>query len=400
MNVRSLVMLAAVSAAGVARLAAQELNAVWGFGPAEIWAVGDRPVALRFDGTTWNEVPYGVMLSGSLNGLWGSGPRDLFAVGAGGMILHWDGNAWTRMAAPTAVDLVAVAGRSPTEVYAVAQSYDERQPPTLLRYDGRSWTAQPLPLPFRAAAVAVQGADVIVAGYAYFDPQPTQRRQAGVVARWSGGRWSVAGWDGQRVVDPAAGGVGWTRMTAGGQTILLYGQREDGTTAMAASAGGGWTLLPPAASAMSDVQVPFAFAGGDGTPVALFNGTGFARFVGGRWTPVIPPAAAMQQQMMQQAMQGGQMTQQQQQQMQRQQQLLAQMMANPMLMAMKQAAFDFGETHGVWAPSANDFYLATGNGRIIHVTGDDAQIVFDASCADPMMAGMNPICQALRMPQR
>ena len=49
----------------------------------------------------------------------------------------------------------------------------------------------------------------------------------------------------------------------------------------------------------------------------------------------------------------------------------------------------------VWGPSANDFYAALSNGRIVRVQGNAAAIVYEAACTDPMQASLNPICRAL-----
>lgn len=391
---RALWLAAGLTAALPAALSAQvALHAIFGTSPTDLWVVGDAPAALHWDGHAWAEVPFGVGHRGDLNGVWASGPRNVFAVGDGGTVLHYDGGAWSRMAVPTDHDLVAVTGRAAGDVYALAQSSNDREAPQLLHYDGKTWTAAALPLPFRATAVALAGREVVVAGFAYFDPQPTERRQAGVVARWSGGRWASAGWDGQKVGDPVAGAAGWTGLSGSGSTLLLFGQREDGTGAIATSSGGAWTLLPPAASAMSRTQVRAVFLAGDATPVALYEEGGFARFTGGRWAVVSAQAAMMQ--MYGQA-QPGATPEQQQAAAARQQQLMAQLQANPMLMAVRMQAYNLNRTRGVWGASAADFYVVTDEGRIVHVVGDEPTIVYDTACADPANAGMNPICQALQ----
>ena len=385
----------ALAAALPAALSAQvALNAVHGTSATNIWVVGDAPAALHWDGQAWNEVPFGVR-AGTLRGVWVAGANSVFAVGDEGTVLHFDGAAWSRMSVPTDRDVVAVAGRG-ADVYALAQSSNDREAPQLLRFDGRAWTAIPLPLPFRATALALAGGDVVVAGFAYFDPQPTERRQAGVVARWSGGRWSTAGWDGQKVADPVAGTAGWTDLTASGTTLLLFGQREDGTRAIATSGGGAWTMVPPAASAMSRTQVHAVFLAGDATPVALYEEGGFARFTGGRWT-VVSQQAAMAQ--MYGQVQPGATPEQQQAAAARQQQLMAQLQANPMLLAVRMQSYNLQRARGVWGTSAADFYVVTDEGRIVHVVGDEPSIVYDTACADPSSAGMNPICQALQAKQ-
>ncbi len=295
MNVpRTLVLLAALGSGVPASVTAQTaLRAIWGTTPSDIWVVGDAPAALHWDGQAWNEMPFGVSRPGGLYGVWASGPRDVYAVGDGGAILHFDGGLWSRVSAPTDRQLVAVVGRSAGDVFALAQSRNDREPPQVLHYDGHAWTATALPLPFRANALALAGGDVVVAGFVYFDPQPSERRQVGIVARGSGSRWSAAGWDGQRVTDPVLGSAGWSSVSVSGATVLLFGQREDGTRAAAMSTGAAWTLLPPAASAMSRTQVERVALAGDATPVALYEGSGFARYTGGRWIAVSPQADMM-----------------------------------------------------------------------------------------------------------
>jgi hypothetical protein len=387
--------LAAVLIAALpAVLSAQvSLRAIYGTSPTDLWVVGDASAALHWDGHAWNEVPFGVSRGGSLNGVWASGPRNVFVVGDGGTVLHFDGGSWSRMTVPTDHDLVAVAGRAAGDVYALAQSSNDREAAQLLHYDGHAWTATPLPLPFRANALALAGRDVVVAGYVYFDPQPTERRQAGVVARWSGGRWATEGWDGQKISDAAAGAAGWTGLSSAGSTLLLFGQLEDGTPVITTDHGATWTPLPPAASAMSRTRVHAVFLTGDATPVALYEDGGFARFAGGRWAVVSAQAAMMQ--MYGQAPPGA-TPEQQQAAAARQQQLMAQLQANPMLMAARMQAYSLGSATGLWGPAATDFYVVTQEGRIIHVVGEEPSIVYDTACADPASAGMNPICQAIK----
>jgi len=396
MTTRHALWLAVGLCAGLApALPAQvELRGIWGNSATDIWIVGEAPAALHWDGQAWNEMPFGVSRPGTLYGVWASGPRDVFAVGDGGAILHFDGGSWSRMSVPTDRQLVAVSGRSANDVYALAQSSNDREAPQLLHYDGKAWTASALPLPFRANTLALAGRDVVVAGLVYFDPQPSERRQVGVVARWSAGRWTTTGWDGQKVSDPVVGAAGWTGLSAGGGTLLLFGEREDGTKAIASGSGGTWSLLPPAASAMSRTRVTWVTLAGDATPVAFYEGGGFARYAGGRWT-VVSAQADMMRMMTGQPAPGATPEQVQQAAAERQQ-LMAQMQANPMLMAVRMQAADLSHARGVWGSGAADFYAVTDAGRVIHVVGDQPTIVYDAACADPSSAGMNPICQAIK----
>jgi hypothetical protein len=374
---RALVLGAVLVLSGASTARAQaSFSAIWGSGPDDVWVVGDAPAALHFDGRTWNEVPYGVPLSGGINTVWGAGPRDIFAAGDGGMILRWNGQAWTRLTVPSDRQIVALAGRTGADVFALTQSNTDRDPPTLLHWDGRAWTGAPLPMGFRANALALQGGDVLVAGFVMVDPTPSERRTYGVVARRRAGQWSMTGWDGKAVSDRLLAGAGWSRLYAAGTTLLLVGAQEDDTPVLALATGAAWTLLPPAVSAMGGARVAFAFLGADRTPVALNAGGGLERYAAGRWTAVEaanPYAMAMQAQQNPQA--------------------AAQL--NPEAMMVQMLAWDLGETQAVWGPSASDFYAVTSNGRIVRVQGSAAAVVYEAACANPMQASMNPICRVL-----
>lgn len=378
MQMRRALALGAVlvlASASVARAQAS-FSAIWGSGPADVWVAGDAPAALHFDGRAWAEVPFGVPLSGTINALWGAGPRDVFAAGEGGMILRWNGQVWTRMTVPGDGQIVALAGRTGADVFALVQSSSDRDPPTLLHWDGRAWTAAALPMGFRANSLALQGADVLVAGFVMADPTPSERRTFGVLARLRAGQWALTGWNGKAVTDQVLAGGGWSRLYVAGTTVLLSGEREGGTHALAQSAGAAWTLLPPAVSAMGGARVAFAFLGADRTPVALNAGGGLERYTAGQWTAVAaanPYAMALQAQQNPQA--------------------IAQM--NPEAMMTQMLAWDLSETQAVWGPSSNDFYAVMSNGRIVRVQGSAAAIVYDAVCADPMQASMNPVCRVL-----
>lgn len=405
---RALALGAALVLGGMSVARAQEsLKAIWGSGPADIWAAGSARVALHFDGRAWSEVPFGVPVSGDVSTLWGSGPHDVFAAGESGMILHWNGQAWSRMSVPTDREVVALAGRSATEVYALVQSYSDREAPTLLRWDGQAWTPTALPMPFRANGLALAGADVLVAGFVMHDPTPSQRRTYGVLARRTAARWVMTGWNGQAVTDQLVAGSGWGRVGAVGTTVFLTGEREGGERVIALSTGGAFTVLPPAVSAMSGRRVSAAFLAADGVPVALLNEGGLTRYSGGVWVAAGPgsapapgpmtPQMARQMQEMQQAAMRGQVTPQMAQQAQQ----MAQAMQNPMALGVQMAAWsELGNTQAAWGPSSRDFYVVTDNGRIIRVQDTGAQIVYDASCSDPSVAGFNPICQVIQQQQQ
>ena len=51
--------------------------------------VGQQPLALHWDGSTWEQMDSGT--SQDLWGVWGTGENDVYAIGNSGTILHFDG---------------------------------------------------------------------------------------------------------------------------------------------------------------------------------------------------------------------------------------------------------------------------------------------------------------------
>jgi len=66
----------------VPSLTDKDLNAVWSFGPSDVWAAGASGTMVHWDGQSLALVP--VPTTASLGGLWGSAPDDLWAAGAAG----------------------------------------------------------------------------------------------------------------------------------------------------------------------------------------------------------------------------------------------------------------------------------------------------------------------------
>ena len=60
-----------------------DLNAVWGSGPSDVWAVGEKDCILRFQRSTNSWKPHSTTTSATAewNGVWGSGPSDVYVVG-------------------------------------------------------------------------------------------------------------------------------------------------------------------------------------------------------------------------------------------------------------------------------------------------------------------------------
>ncbi len=122
---------------------------IWGAHKDALWTVGgdgvdDVPVLLGWDGAAWTSVvlpPTGD--SGGLFKIWGSGADDVSAIGDRGLALHFDGAAWSTQPTGDLADLISVWGRASDEHLAVGGRANAR----ITRWDGAAWTGETLALP-------------------------------------------------------------------------------------------------------------------------------------------------------------------------------------------------------------------------------------------------------------
>jgi hypothetical protein len=134
-----------------------ELLAVDASGPNDVWAVGrtasgfgDRPLAIRFDGTSWLEVALPDGVTGILTGVAAIAPNDVWVVGHAGdpaaslehaLILHWDGQLWADVDAGRAVGvgtsaLFDVEAVAPDDVWAAGYLHNKA---LMIHFDGQAW---------------------------------------------------------------------------------------------------------------------------------------------------------------------------------------------------------------------------------------------------------------------
>ena len=155
-----------------------KLNAVWAESPQRVWFAGDEGKVFRADTSVLGDgepadggepsprLELEEMNSSSLRkleALWGFGPNDVWAVGAQGVIRHWvGGDAWSAVPSPVTANLHAVWGPSPDDVWAVGDDG------VVLHWDGEAWTVTPTPYGAenrpRLYAVSGSGGDVWIAG--------------------------------------------------------------------------------------------------------------------------------------------------------------------------------------------------------------------------------------------
>ncbi len=163
---------------------------VWGPSSDQVFAVGGKLIVSGRpygEGTIRQRTPAGwsqMSLPAEtpiLNWVFGFGPADVWAVGGGGTILHYDGTEWRSQETPTEQELWGVWGCSPTDLWAVGGgSFSSTVTATVLRYDGTAWVEVELP------RLVPSFADQIfkVWGTACDDVYAVGR--AGVILHWDG----------------------------------------------------------------------------------------------------------------------------------------------------------------------------------------------------------------------
>lgn len=96
-----------------------ELNAVWGSGPNDVYAVGKRGIATVILHSTGNGqwVEQQGRVNAFLLTVWGSGPSDIYAGGSGNALLHSTGDGvWTPQTIPD-IGVMQVWGSGPSDIY-------------------------------------------------------------------------------------------------------------------------------------------------------------------------------------------------------------------------------------------------------------------------------------------
>lgn len=103
---------------------------IWGSGPTDVYAVGDKGIT-HYEGSTWTRIS---SRTTRINGFWGSGPNDVFIVGDDGKIVHYYGNTWSEMASGTRTRLWRVWVSGSRDVFTVGWGA------TVIHYNGNSWS--------------------------------------------------------------------------------------------------------------------------------------------------------------------------------------------------------------------------------------------------------------------
>jgi alpha-tubulin suppressor-like RCC1 family protein len=186
-------------------------NAVSAAGATAAWAVGasneladPQPLAERWNGTSWHDVPVplpATATTGTLEGVLELGPCNVWAVGninaqsgTGELTLieHWNGTKWSVVPSPnpetgtgTTDELNAIAGTSPTNLWAVGTFGTDLFNAMLFEHwNGKTWSFVPPPSEdeeFGEAVTAISPDDAWAVG---------ETAGGTISAHWNGTAWS------------------------------------------------------------------------------------------------------------------------------------------------------------------------------------------------------------------
>jgi cysteine-rich repeat protein len=134
---------------------------VHGTASNDVWSVastGASPpyAVLRYDGTAWTTAyPSSIVL----DAVWANGPHDVYSVGTSPLIgggtptiVHYDGTSWTSRLLGAPETLSGVWGSGPTDVWAVGRASGDGT--RFFHYDGVTWNATVPPLPTQGTVLA------------------------------------------------------------------------------------------------------------------------------------------------------------------------------------------------------------------------------------------------------
>ncbi len=108
---------------------------VWGVSLTDLFAAGQsgypsEGAIFHFDGKELIKME--IPISNDLNGIWGTGPDNVYAVGEKGTILHYDGEEWTEMESGTAEYLSSIWGINKQDIYVAGEN-------VIVHFNGEKW---------------------------------------------------------------------------------------------------------------------------------------------------------------------------------------------------------------------------------------------------------------------
>lgn len=125
--------------------------AIWGSSVSDIWIIAERTgdlagtketgnpddntALLHWDGAAWRAIQ--IDETRRLRAIWGSARNDIWAAGSGPSLLHFDGESWSLVVEPIipAGGITAISGSSANDVWAVGWNR------AILHFDGVAWSS-------------------------------------------------------------------------------------------------------------------------------------------------------------------------------------------------------------------------------------------------------------------
>jgi hypothetical protein len=201
----------------------QDVMAVDGTSPQDVWGIGLGHEALHWDGKEWSTVP----LADPGTTYWhveavsAVAPDDAWAVGntasghaGGNLVEHWDGSSWSVVEAPSPPpetltadaypSLSAVDGLSSTDAWATGQTENVapvgQSNTVALHWDGQAWTRTATPdvaaqngdFGHLLGVHAVGPDDVWAVGIAADQPGTFGGGDRALIEHWDGNTWTVS----------------------------------------------------------------------------------------------------------------------------------------------------------------------------------------------------------------
>lgn len=130
----------------------QDLLGIWGSGPNDVWAVGDKGLILHWNGKIL--VPRASGVDTALRGVGGSSPSDVWFVGDKGRALHWDGLSLSDKS-PGNLEFSLRAVAAPEDGATVLAAGDAG---TIYRYQEGAWQLDLTKASFDLHSLAMAGA--------------------------------------------------------------------------------------------------------------------------------------------------------------------------------------------------------------------------------------------------
>ncbi len=195
------------------------LEGVWSASPSDAWAVGTQGTALHWNGTAWGSVE--ARDAGDLHDVWGASGSEVWLVGEGGAVYRWNGSTLARVATPAGTTrLWSVHGSAADDVWLSGEGS------LLLHWDGQALSRVDAGAgSFRRVHAAARG-DVWLAG--------SGTGGAGLLVHGDGGAFASlpappdGGWPGtfvslwSRAPDDVWAGVGFSLVHWDGASAALF----------------------------------------------------------------------------------------------------------------------------------------------------------------------------------